>query len=243
MHAYETRIYVLEDKIKGKCDKEEVKKIVHNEIADLKATGASPITADNTQSGKASFESVMSEMNSRKSRENNIVIYGIKEVESEISSVRRNKDIDTAKDILKLCKVKATDDTVSRTSRLGKFNKPTEETTTTETQQNPTHFEENSASGKEQTSSSPGRPLLVVFSSLETKLELFRSVSKLRLAEGYQDVRIKNDLTWTEREQEKKLRLEAKAKQDQSSGDFLFRVKGPPWARRVVRIPVWSENK
>ena len=49
---------------------------------------------------------------------------------------------------------------------------------------------------------------------------------------------LNHDMSKAEREEAKKLLAEAKERQDKSQGKFRYRVKGPPWARRIVRIPV-----
>jgi hypothetical protein len=53
----------------------------------------------------------------------------------------------------------------------------------------------------------------------------------------YENVSVSNDLTQTEREMEKKLWSEAKRQQiSDVSGDYMYKVRGPPWARRIVKI-------
>ena len=54
------------------------------------------------------------------------------------------------------------------------------------------------------------------------------------IIKGYKS--IQNDLTKKEREEEKKLLDEARANEALDGGKTRFRVRGPPWARRIVRM-------
>jgi hypothetical protein len=65
------------------------------------------------------------------------------------------------------------------------------------------------------------RPLLVQLQSVEPK---------------YKDINVSNDLTKTERAKEKELWEEAKKMDKDDSGDYEYKVRGPPWARKVAKI-------
>ena len=80
------------------------------------------------------------------------------------------------------------------------------------------------------------RPMLATFESIATKKQLFKNIRLLGANEELRNVSISNDLTRTEREQEAALRAEAKRLNDEASGDCQYRVRGPPWARKVVKI-------
>ena len=81
------------------------------------------------------------------------------------------------------------------------------------------------------------RPLLATLGSLDEKLEIFRKISKLKNSgPRFSSIRISNDLTKAEREHEKKLFDEAKRLEVENSGEAIFRVKGPPWARKIVKV-------
>ena len=80
MVQFKERISKLETEMKKKCDKEEVKKIVKEELGEPKY--------DQTKKGaqgKAIVTTVTEEINDRKSRENNIVVYGAAESASQYS--------------------------------------------------------------------------------------------------------------------------------------------------------------
>lgn len=53
-----------------------------------------------------------------------------------------------------------------------------------------------------------------------------------------EQIKLSNDLTKTEREQEKMLFEKTKELNKEYSGEFQFRVKGPPWARRIAKFPI-----
>jgi hypothetical protein len=53
----------------------------------------------------------------------------------------------------------------------------------------------------------------------------------------YKDINVSNDLTKTERVREKEPWEEAKKMKDKDdSGDYEYKVRGPPWARKVAKI-------
>ena len=77
--------------------------------------------------------------------------------------------------------------------------------------------------------------MLVSFESTESKRELFRNIKKLK-NEDLGNIRISNDLTKAERDQEKTLKEEAIRKSNSESGEFIYRVRGPPWNRKIVKL-------
>ena len=71
----------------------------------------------------------------------------------------------------------------------------------------------------------------------DTKEGLFKRLWKLGEAEDkYKKLSIQQDWTKKEREEEQKLYEEAHAKETTSGGTHRYRVRGPPWARKVVQI-------
>jgi hypothetical protein len=50
-------------------------------------------------------------------------------------------------------------------------------------------------------------------------------------------------MTHDEREKEIALKREAKKKQDDKSGNFLYLVRGHPWERRIVKIKIHINQK
>ena len=64
-------------------------------------------------------------------------------------------------------------------------------------------------------------------------------MTKLKSAEAkFQNISIVNDLTQEERNKIKIKMTEAKQKEEQESegGRYVFRVRGPPWALKIVKL-------
>jgi len=148
-------------------------------------------------------------MKGRKSRENNLIIFGFEEIQSEVRQERIDHDIQQVKELYKACKFQLDTTSIKKTGRLGKFNNEKRD-----------------------------RPLPVTPSSVESKLVLFKNIYRIRELTEYEKVNVSNDLTNAEREREKQLWQEAKKKQQfkDKSGDFIYKVRGLPWARRVIML-------
>lgn len=153
--------------------------------------------------------SVLSELAQRKAKENNIVIHGIQEINSKIGEERKTHDTEQVRKLFIVCKIDKDLFKPSKIIRLGRFDKD-----------------------------KPVRPILVQFETRDSKRELFRNIKYLKDDESYQDIRVKNDLTKAEREEEFKLRQEARRLTEQDSGEHKFLVRGPPWGRRIVKEKV-----
>lgn len=86
------------------------------------------------------------------------------------------------------------------------------------------------------------RPLLVEFADHDLKREVMKNLPKLaECEEKLKRVRVKHDMSKGEREEAKRLYEQAKeqeAKCKQDGGKFLYRVRGPPWAMNIVKIPL-----
>ena len=80
------------------------------------------------------------------------------------------------------------------------------------------------------------RPLLVVMKGKEATEIIFQKLSNLKNApEKFRSLSIQHDQT-KKREEEEELLNEAKREEERSSGEWVFRVRGPPWARRVMKL-------
>ena len=54
---------------------------------------------------------------------------------------------------------------------------------------------------------------------------------------AFANISVTHDMTKTERDQNRAKISEAKKKtEDDKSGKYMYIVRGPPWARKVVRI-------
>ena len=80
------------------------------------------------------------------------------------------------------------------------------------------------------------RPLLVQLSSRMAKNLLMGSVFKLRHVEAkFRQVVVAHDMTHKERQECKELVEQAKEKNDQESGNWVYKVRGSPGQMRIVR--------
>ena len=84
------------------------------------------------------------------------------------------------------------------------------------------------------------RPLLIGLDTTSIKSKILRNT--WRLAESdivmFQRTGIEHDYTPKQREQRKKLKEEAKEKeQNDRSGNYLYRVRGPPGNMWIKRVP------
>ena len=82
------------------------------------------------------------------------------------------------------------------------------------------------------------RPLMVQLASYSTKNLIMESLYKLKHAQAkFKRIVINHDMTQNERDEYKKLAVEAKSKADQdTSGEYMYRIRGRPGQLKVVRI-------
>ena len=216
MEQYEGRISNLEKAMDEKCDETRVRELVNEEINKVKENierdenDPEPLPIPQTQKKEETINTVMDEINERKARENNLIIFGLEELKSETKQERLEHDDQQVKQLFADCKITLHEDNIKKTRRLGKYD------------------------SKSETSS---RPLMVNMQSVEAKLMLFKNIHQIKNVPKYKTVNVSNDLTKAERENEKKLWIEAKKLQEkEESGEYIYRVRGPPWARKVVKM-------
>jgi len=189
------------------CDAEEVRNIVQEEIQKTAPTEPSGGTAETgVKSKNSGVNAVLSEMQERKNRENNLVIYGIPELDSRSKDERKNHDNAKTLEVLKTCEPNIQPEEIKRTIRLGKYD-------------------------KEKTN----RPVLVTLQDSERKRKIFKGANALKETEELEDVRLANDLTQAERENEKTLFEKAKEMEKNCEEGYIYKVRGPPWARRISK--------
>ena len=81
------------------------------------------------------------------------------------------------------------------------------------------------------------RPLLVTMVTEESKSNIFRNIGKMANTK-FKDVSINHDMTKMEREQNKKMVASAKEMESKdASGLWHYRVRGPPWDRKIIKLP------
>lgn len=81
------------------------------------------------------------------------------------------------------------------------------------------------------------RPILVELDSAVTKHKIMRNTYKLKEAEEFRGWSLQHDMTKEQREIVRKLVEEAKQKErDDESGEYIYRVRGPPHKKYIKRI-------
>ena len=145
-------------------------------------------------------------------RENNIIIYRLPETKSVEEQKREDKA--TIMELFnEVLAVGVSAEDVKASFRLGKREVSTPE------------------------NNARSRPLLIQFRDKVAKNRVMENLGKLKHASSrFNPLSISHDMTKLERVECKKLMEEAKAKQSQESGEFLWKVRGPPNNLKLVRI-------
>ncbi|CAC5377385.1 unnamed protein product [Mytilus coruscus] len=114
------------------CNEEKVKAIITEEISKIQklentGDGESPneevYNTTNTQGRKETVTNVLEEINERKSRENNLIVFGIPEKDEESKEERDIADKEKLNELFKDCKIQLDMENFKTVKRLGKFNK------------------------------------------------------------------------------------------------------------------------
>lgn len=236
MRKFEDRICMLEKAMKNKCSKTEVKELVQVEISSQPISGkiahlendikSKPSKSEvdemislalkSNSSHKSSnieksVEMSVSEIRDSSRREKNVIIHGVRESPEDSPDARKEEDSKYVSDLINF--VEAERDSFSSVVRLGR---------------------------KKDDSNKP-RPLKVVFKTVDSKKSLMKNLSKLKSTNSssiFHKISVTHDMTLAEREMNKSKVEEARdrARLD-DSGNFTFVVRGPPWDRRVVKLP------
>jgi hypothetical protein len=82
------------------------------------------------------------------------------------------------------------------------------------------------------------RPILIEFQEGTMKNAVLENLSKLRQAEEkYRKISVTHDMTTNERDQCRELVKKCKENQSkEESGEWMFKVRGPPGAMRIVKM-------
>ena len=145
----------------------------------------------------------------RQNRRKNIIGFGLPESDKPELETRREEDIQKMVGLCRnICKIDITSRDVRRAVRLGKATENNE------------------------------RPLLIAMDEETKKREIFLNLNKIRDAERpFNKVVMTHDLTVRQREELKELIKEANQKEQQDeTGSFMYRVRGPPWVWRIKKI-------
>ena len=151
-----------------------------------------------------------SEEKERQNRRRNIIIFELPESKKSEPEDRKEEDIQKFVGLCKnKCNINMTNDHIERAIRLGKITEDKD------------------------------RPLLITLKEESKKREVFQNLNKLRDAGApFNKVIITHDLTKKQKEELKEKIQEAQEKESQDvSGEFMYRVRGPPWSWYIKKIP------
>lgn len=165
----EAKVVEMEDKISSEVNK------LNNKprTTEIEATGGN---AERYSPEDTLFD----ELNARKNKETNMVVYGVPESASQVARERIQYDRSFTLKLLQACETVCDPSKITRVVRLG-----------------------NKEDGKK-------RPMRVILSSVAIKTELFGNLSKLKGKENFKGVRVVHDMTKRERDLDAALWEEAK---------------------------------
>ena len=154
------------------------------------------------------------EARDRENRRNNIIIYRFRESDAHSTEERKKQDTDTCLELIcNTLEVDCRPEDIKQVIRLGQRDRETNE---------------------RQTSS---RPILIEFRSYTTKNQVMESLYKLRNANAhFRQLSVTHDMTKMERSEIQKKVEEAKQKESEETGEFIWRVRGAPGSLKLVRL-------
>lgn len=212
----------LEDKLNEKCSVEQVEQIIENKIktqieAEIKKTtintniqGNVEEIVENTVNTKIAENE--KEIADRKNRENNIILYNLKEPNTLIKTERETADRDLITTMLNQLQIETEEEyTIDRVIRLGAKHAQPEE--------NP-------------------RPARVILSNLEAKKQILKNWYKFKESndELVKKIALSNDLTPKDRQKEKDLVQEKHQKNLKVETGWKYIIRGQPGDRKLVII-------
>lgn len=211
----EQRVVALESQMLTKVDESKVREIIEG-----LNTGDGQNVLPLSQSANESVEAKVKDCRDSINREANFIMYRVKEVDSDNSLDRKEGDTIFVNQFLDF--IHADSVNVVSVVRLGKRPKQGENADT------PINVD---------------RPIKVICGNADQKREVLRKVSNLKHADdenAFKQVSVTHDMTRAEREENKRKLEEAKKKtlDGNDDGKYIFKVRGPPWNRRTVRLQV-----
>ena len=216
--------------IKEKCEEkvedmsDHIKTVVNTQIqaaAGKSQTLKSTATSPGTQVRMAVTQ-MTGEMEERYRKRKNIVLFGLKEPGTNIKDDRIREDKTTLGEIVvDILGVQLDKEDMIGMQRLGRLPANPETAGTRPTI----------------------RPLLVTLPSEEKKVEIFRNLPKLK-GSKYDHLTVKYDMTVMEREKNRSLVARAvELEKEDRSGKYHYKVRGPPWERKIIKIMVRKPEK
>jgi len=203
---------------------------IMNEVKQLDTSQSTKNTADSTPTeGKQTpvktasvvketiVKETASELQSRLDRRNNIALFNMKENESNLKEECVRLDKDAIQELCSEIGVTVNMEDIKQVKRIGKKGRIV----------------------KVNDEDIVVPRIMIVTCTDESKAKIMKSAHKLAgsSSDYFKKIGIKHDMTREEREQEAKLKEEAKEKNKaEQSKDFVYLVKGLPWERRIVKI-------
>ncbi len=209
----------LQNELEKKANKDDMESL-EQRVATLEGNNGTPGLPGNqdnqgpSTSGTDQAKEVIKEIKDQEERKLNVIIFDLAEGSSQNNQDNVKHDKEEVKEIGKICQASIKKDDVTMARRLGK-----------------------------KTDGGKPRPLLITLSSDEKKKALFVNLKKLQTApDKYKKISVRHDLTPKQQEDEKALREEAKKMEAELSGKEKCLLRGPPWARKIVKVPAQNKN-
>ena len=213
MKSIDAKIKILESQKEDV--QQQIKQAVEDTVKEKRPEeGANIYTPDSPNTHmKKTVASVTAELKDREERKKNLILHNVPEPDTNVKTERIKADKEF---FLKMCNktlgAEIKMEDIKRTERFGEKN-----------QEKP-------------------RPLWFSLSSENAKRSVFSKLAKLQDSE-YDSISINHDMTKIEREQKNKLTEEAKQlEKSDKEGKFRYRVRGPPWDMKIVKIPKKTET-
>ena len=215
LQKIEGRVGALESQITTKVDEKQVREIVENMSTEGQAK----------ESHGQSQETVLATVKDCRdsiNRESNFIMFRVEELDSDEPLEQKENDVKFVNDFL-YC-IDAREVEVANVTRIGARSKNKNE--------------------------KKDRPIKVTCKSAEQKREVMRKVVNLKfITEGsvherFKKVSVSHDMSKAERQVNKQKLTEAKLKtaNESQEGKFIYKVRGPPWNRRTVKLRVREDT-
>ncbi len=214
METVTTKLTEWEDKFESRLKQLESQKVAEQEMDDTKTWSGLFKTGDNTANcdvaksiAREAVQEQVKEQKNREDRDQNIIIFRVEESNSAEAETRQKED---AKFFESLCteQLEVGNIEAKKVVRLGK---------------------------KEEGKT---RPMKITLNNNAEKRKIMSRLFRLRDAEDkYKNISIQHDMSQEERETTKKLLAMAKEKNEaETSQNFVYKVRGPPWDQRLVKL-------
>ena len=212
----EERVAHLEKELNNKVDEKRVNELIAAAKLDKsRPTSAQTDSKITSNEVKEVIQNQVKEQNleakEREKRLNNVIIFNLTESTSQLKTTKQQHD---EQQILELCT--EIDNNFTETDIM--------------------HMEIRRLRKLSEDTSNP-RPVQIKFPNTDNKRSILRNFHRLKNHDKLGNIKIDHDKTKQEREETKKLFEEANRQEaaDQS-GEYIHRVRGPPWERKIRKI-------